>query len=137
MKKIISLLMCAVMLISSCCIIASAEKKDDTPVIFVPGFLQPYMYIDGEGDAEDEYLWPPMASKIVKRIIDDMPNFLASIIGLLWGNVETFGETLGGGAYAVAEKMSCNPDGTSVYPVIHYNNNPAESNAANLKKNRQ
>lgn len=134
MKKFISLLVCAAILISSCGILAAAQKKDDTPVIFVPGFLQPYMYIEGENGAEDEYLWLPTKEKIFNRIIDDMPNFLLSIFGLLFGDVENFGETLGGGAYAVAEKMRCNPDGTSVYPVVHYNNDPAESNAANLKK---
>lgn len=113
---------------------AFAAMPDDTPVIFVPGFLQSYMYIDGEDGAEDEYLWLPMKEKIFQRIIDDFPNFIRSLIGLMFGDVEGFGETLGGGAYAVAEKMRCNPDGTSVYPVIHYNNDPAESNAANLKK---
>ncbi len=134
MKKIISLVLAAAIIVSSCLIVASASKKDDAPVILVPGFLQPYMYIEGEDGAEDEYLWLPMKEKIFNRIIDDMPNFLASIFGLLFGDVETFGVTLGGGAYAVAEKMRCNPDGSSVYPIVHYKNDPAESNAANLKK---
>lgn len=134
MKKAVSLIMCVVLILSSCGIFASADKKESNPVIFVPGFLQPYMYIEGEEGAEDEYLWLPMKEKIFNRIVDDLPNFLYSIFGLLFGNVEYFGETLGGGAYAVAEKMKCNPDGSSVYPVVHYNNDPAESNAANLKK---
>lgn len=134
MKKFISLVICAAIVVSNCAMFASAAKKDDYPVIFVPGFLQPYMYIEGEDGAEDDYLWLPKKEKIFDRIIDDMPNFLASLIGLLWGDVENFGETLGGGAYAVAEKMRCNPDGSSVYPVVHYKNDPAESNAANLKK---
>lgn len=134
MKKIISIILCVALLASSCALFASAAKNDDTPLIIVPGFLQPYMYIEGENGAEDEYLWLPKKEKIFDRIIDDMPNFLASIFGLLIGDVENFGETLGGGAYAVAEKMRCNPDGSSVYPVVHYKNDPAESNAANLKK---
>lgn len=134
LKKFISILLCAAILVSSLGILAAAQKKDETPVIFVPGFLQPYMYIEGENGAEDEYLWLPKKEKIFDRIIDDMPNFLLSIFGLLLGDVENFGETLGGGAYAVAEKMRCNPDGSSVYPVVHYKNDPAESNAANLKK---
>ncbi len=134
MKKVISLILCAVLVFSSMGIIASAKEKEDTPVILVPGFLQPYMYIESTDGSEDEYLWLPMKEKIFDRIIDDMPNFLLSIFGLLLGDVENFGETLGGGAYAVAEKMRCNPDGSSVYPVVHYKNDPAESNAANLKK---
>ena len=134
MKKIISILLCTAIIISTCGLFASAKSKDDTPLIIVPGFLQPYMYIEGENGAEDEYLWLPKKEKIFKRIGDDMPNFLLSIFGLVFGDVENFGETLGGGAYAVAEKMRCNPDGSSVYPVVHYKNDPAESNAENLRK---
>lgn len=134
MKKTVCVILSILMIVSSCGLFASAEKKEQNPLIIVPGFLQPYMYIEGENGAEDEYLWLPKKEKIFDRIIDDMPNFLMSIFGLLFGDVENFGETLGGGAYAVAEKMRCNPDGSSVYPVVHYKNDPAESNAANLKK---
>lgn len=134
MKKFLSLVLALLIVFSAVSVNAFAKEKDDTPVIFVPGFLQPYMYIENEDGGEDEYLWLPMKEKIFKRIIDDMPNFIRSIVGLLYGDVENFGVTLGGGAYAVAEKMRCNPDGSSVYPVVHYNNDPAESNAANLKK---
>lgn len=133
MKKAISLIMCVVLVISGCGLFAAAEKKEQNPVIIVPGFLQPYMYIEGENGAEDDYLWLPKKEKIFERIADDLPNFLYSLFGLLFGNVEYFGETLGGGAYAIAEKMRCNPDGSSVYPVVHYKNDPEESNAANLK----
>ena len=134
MKKIISLVLAVLMVITVVPMTVFAKEKDDTPVILVPGFLQPYMYIEGEDGAEDEYLWLPRKEKIFKRIIDDLPNLVMSIFGLLYGDVKNFGVTLGGGAYAVAEKMRCNPDGSSVYPVVHYKNDPAESNAANLKK---
>lgn len=134
MKRFISVFMCIVLVISGCGIFASAKQKEQTPVILVPGFLQPYMYIEGENGAEDDYLWLMKREKIFDRIIDDMPNFLYSIFRLFFGDVEYFGETLGGGAYAIAEKMRCNPDGSSIYPVVHYKNDPAESNAANLKK---
>lgn len=135
MKKAISLALCAAILISSLGIFASAtQKSDNTPVIIVPGFLQPYMYIEGTNGAEDEYLWLPMKENVINRIVDDMPNFLISLLGLAFGEVEEFGETLGGGAYAIAEKMRCNADGTSVYPVVHYANDPAQSNAASLKE---
>ena len=127
MKKAISLLLCVVLIASSCGIVSAAAKKDDTPLVFVPGFLQPDMYIEDGG--EREYLWPPMAKNIVNRMKDDMPNFILSIFGLLLGDVEGFGYTLGTGAYAVAEKMRCNPDGSSVYPVQHYSNAPEQANA--------
>lgn len=134
MKKIFCVFLSIVLAVTSCGLFASASEKEQNPLIIVPGFLQPYMYIEGENGAEDEYLWLPKKEKIFDRIVDDMPNFLMSIFGLILGDVENFGETLGGGAYAVAEKMRCNPDGSSVYPVTHYKNDPAEANAENLKK---
>ncbi len=135
MKKLISLLVCFALLISSVSAFAAAESADDTPVIFVPGFMQPYMFIESEVEGEEDfYLWLPHIESIFKRIIDDMPNFIRSIFGLIGGDVRGFGETLGGGAYAVAQKLSCNPDGSSVYPITHYKNDPAEANGANLKK---
>ena len=54
MKKIISILLCAAVIVSSLGILAAAQKKEDNPVILVPGFLQPYMYIEGENGEEDE-----------------------------------------------------------------------------------
>lgn len=134
MKRFVSIMLCVAMIFSCVSVAAFAEEKDDTPVILVPGFLQPYMYIEGEDGAEDEYLWLFKKEKLFERIADDIGNLTLSIFGLLVGDVEGFGETLGGGAYAIAEKLRCNPDGTSVYPVVHYKNDPAESNAANLKK---
>ncbi len=134
MKRFISILLCTILVFSTCCVLSSAEQTDDTPVIVVPGFLQAYMFIEGEDGAEDEYLWLFEKEKLFDRILDDLPNFSLSLMGLIFGEAENFGKTLGGGAYALAEKLRCNPDGTSVYPVTHYKNDPAESNAENLKK---
>ncbi len=137
MKKVISLILCVAMLAASLTVFASAQQseKNDTPVIFVPGFLQPYMFIENEEEGqEDFYVWLPHIETIINRIIEDLPNFLRALFGLVGGDVRGFGEVLGGGAYAVAEKMRCNPDGSSIYPITHYNNDPAEANGANLKK---
>ncbi len=135
MKKALSFILCLALLLSSVAIMASAKPEEDVPLIIVPGFLQSYMFIEGEGDAEDHYYWLPHKEDIIQRIVDDMPNFLDSIAKLATKNdVENFGATLGGGAYAVAEKMTCNPDGSSIYPITHYKNDPAEANGENLKK---
>ena len=79
MKKFISILLCVTLVASCCGMMAFAKEKEETPVIFVPGFLQPYMYIEGENGEEDDYLWLPRKEKLFDRIIDDMPNFLLSI----------------------------------------------------------
>ena len=48
MKKFISILLCVAMMVSCISVAAFAKEADDTPVILVPGFLQPYIYIEGE-----------------------------------------------------------------------------------------
>ncbi len=134
MKKILAIVLCLILLMSNAALFASAkEEAENVPVIYVPGFMQCYMFIEEEGK-EDYYLWLPHKEAIFQRIIDDMPNFLKSIAGLIFkSDFETFGQTMGGGAYAVAEKMSCNPDGSPMYNTSHYINDPAVSNSEYLK----
>ncbi len=134
MKKFISLIMCAVIIIASLAVGASAKEEENIPTIMVPGFMQSYMFIEGEDGAEDYYLWLPHKEAVFQRIIDDFPNFIKSLIGLFYDDVEGFGATLGGGAQAVGGQLACNPDGTPIYNVTAYKNDPAEANAANLKE---
>lgn len=135
MKKLISLLLCVTLLISTGGIFAIAESADDTPVIIVPGFLQPFMFIEGENGAEDEYLWLMAKETLLEQIVNDLPALIPAFAGLTLGKAEQFGATLGKTAFSMGQKLRCNPDGTSVYPVTHYKNDPTKSNAKYLKEN--
>lgn len=133
MKKVISLIL-AVVLVASCCIVAGAQQ-DDTPVIFIPGFLEPKMCINVDKDNEEQ-LFPPTFTKIAGRIITDSPNFITSIIGFLFGDAEALGASIGGGANYVCEKMKCNPDGSSKYELETYPADPAICNMKYLSSHK-
>lgn len=132
MKKIISLFLCTVILaVSLIPAVHADEVKNDNPTVLVPGFLQSYMFIEDEnGDREN--LFPPEAKNIIVRIMQDLHNFLPALFGLLWGDFENFGYTLGTGIYPVAGELACNPDGSSVNDIKHYSNAPEDSNAASI-----
>lgn len=133
MKKIISILLCAVIIFSALSVCVNAEK-DETPVIFVPGFLQSYMYIEGENGEEDEYIWLFEKEKIFSLIGSDLENFIPSLLGLTMGQAGQFGELLGKGLVDLLYKLECNPDGSSIYPITHAANDPAQANVAALKQ---
>lgn len=134
MKKLIGIILCIAMLIPCFTAGASASSKNDDPIILISGFLCSQLYKDYGTDTEEK-VWVMDASKITDRISDDLPRFLKTFAGLAVGNTEDFGETLGEGAGAVLEDLRCNPDGSSVYPVSHYPNDPAVSNIEYMLNN--
>ena len=135
MKKVISIILCVALLVSCCGVFSFAEQGEDYPLIIVPGFLQPYMFIEGEDGEEDEYLWLMSIETLLSRLVSDMPTLLPAALGLAFGKTEEFGAALGKTANALGDKLRCNPDGSSVYPVTHYKNDPAWSNAEYLSNN--
>lgn len=135
MKKVISIVLCAALLVSCCFVSAFAEREEDYPLIIVPGFLQPYMFIEGEEGEEDEYLWLMSIETLLSRLVSDLPTLLPAAMGLAFGKTEEFGAAIGKTANALGEKLRCNPDGSSVYPVTHYRNDPEWSNAEYLMNN--
>ena len=66
MKKPVCIILSLLIIVSSCGLFASASEREQNPLIIVPGFLQPYMYIEGEDGSEDDYLWLPKKEKIFK-----------------------------------------------------------------------
>ena len=135
MKKVISVVLCAAIIFSCCGVFAFAEREEEYPLIIVPGFLQPYMFIEGEEGKEDEYLWLMSIETLLSRLVSDIPTLLPAAAGLAFGKTEEFGAALGKTANALGDKLRCNPDGSSVYPVTHYKNDPAWSNAEYLSNN--
>lgn len=128
MKRILSFLLAAVMIISCLSVNAFAKsEKENDPIILISGFMCSQLYLNF-GKENEEKIWGPSADIIFDRVKGDFPNLAKSLAGLIKGNKEKFGETLGEGAKAVLGKLTCNPDGSSVYPVSHYPNNPATSN---------
>lgn len=128
MKKIIGVLLCFAVIVSCCGIGAfAAEDKNDDPIILISGFLCTQLYKNYATESEEK-VWIFDVGKVTDRIGDDLPRFLKTFAGLAVGKTEDFGKALGEGARDILDDLSCNPDGSSKYPVTHYPNDPATSN---------
>ena len=134
MKKIISILLCVAITVSCCVFGASASEKKDKPIILVSGFLCSQLFLN-YGQQNEERVWILEPDKIFDYIGDNFWSFSKSLAGLAIGKTDEFGKTLGEGAYSVLGKLECKPDGSSVYPLSHYPNNPATSNVEYMLAN--
>ncbi|MBQ8015958.1 MAG: hypothetical protein IJ264_07230, partial [Clostridia bacterium] len=126
MKRLIGIIICAAMIVSCCSVGVSANEKDDDPIILISGFLCSQLFMN-YGAENEEKVWVMAPSRITDKIGDDLPRLLKTFAGFAVGNTEDFGKTLGEGAGDVLENLRCNPDGSSVYPISHYPNDPAVS----------
>ena len=134
MKKIISILLCVAITVSCCVFGVSASEKKDKPIILVSGFLCSQLFLN-YGQQNEERVWILEPDKIFDYIGDNFWSFSKSLAGLAIGKTDEFGKTLGEGAYSVLGKLEGNPDGSSVYPLSHYPNNPATSNVEYMLAN--
>ena len=134
MKKIIALIMTVAILVSCCIVPAHASEKNDDPIILISGFLCSQLYCE-YGTENEEKVWVLDLDKVTGRIGDDLPNFLKSLAGAFVGKTDEFGETIGEGASVILEKLRCNPDGSSVYNISHYPNNPETANVGYMLDN--
>ncbi len=127
MKRLIGISLCAAIVISCCGSGAYASEKNDDPIVLISGFLCSQLYMNYGGENE-ERVWVMEPARITDTIGDDLPRFLQTFAGLAIGKTEGFGKALGDSVKTVLENLRCNPDGSSVYPVSHYPNDPAVSN---------
>lgn len=134
MKRFIAVLLCTSILISLCGVAASAEEREEYPVILISGFMCSNLFLD-YGTPAQEKVWPPEVNKITGTIKKDISDFAPALFRLALGKTEQFGEVLGNGMADVLEELRLNPDGTTVYPVTHYPNNPRYSTVAYMREN--
>ena len=134
MKKITAFVLCAVMIFLCFSGTAYASEKNGDPIILISGFMCSPLYYE-YGTENEEKLWVPEVDKILDTIGDDLPRFLKTFAGALIGKTDEFGETIGESAGILFEKLRTNSDGTSVYNVSHYPNNPETSNIEYMLEN--
>ena len=133
MKRIICLIL-SVVLVFSCCIIVSAAE-DDTPVIFIPGFIETIMGVNVDEDNEEQ-LWPFTVETVVGKIASDSPALITLLAGLIFGDFDKLGARLGKDAEEVLHKLTCNPDGSSDYGIESFPQDPELCNVGYLSKHK-
>lgn len=136
MKKffcvLLSLLMVYVMVFSA----AAVKAENDTPIIFVSGFLQTALLLE-KSDGSLENIWFPDVLGKIHIVGMHLPDVIKSFIDSFDNNPEKFGKTLMDTMSDLMPMMKCNPDGSSVYPVHPYENNPAERSFASIKNSEE
>ncbi len=110
MKKVISIILAAVLMLGICtpAFAAKSCKCGHTPVIYIPGFGAP-IYNELDSD-EPVSVFPPSGDAIASAV----PDLLVAVMGgLLTGNDEIFGTYAIKGAEKMLGAAACNPDGTA------------------------
>lgn len=134
MKKIISLLLSLILVFSTCAVAFSASVEfdeneiSDYPLIIVPGYSSSSLY----DPVEEKVVWGLDWDYVVERVMDRIVDLGIGLGALTVGNAEYIGQTVGEEINGLFEKMRCNPDGTSVYPIERTVSTAEELNNANL-----
>ncbi len=122
MKKIIAILLCAVILFCSFGSMVSAVKKDDYngyPLILVPGYASASLCYEENGEVYSAWGWK--AEDLTTDFANNGLSLLEGIDLLIRGNDSFFLNAVGVSMQQLFEPMECNPDGTSkknVRPVL-------------------
>lgn len=134
MKKLICIVLCAALLVSCGCMEAFASNEKNNPTILVSGFLCSQLYLN-YGKENEEKVWGIDVNKVLDNVKSDLPELSKKVAGLALGKKEELGQTIGEAAYEILGKLACNPDGSSVYPLSFYPNNPETSNVKYMLEN--
>ena len=109
-----------------CAAVPAFAANEEIPLITVGGYASSQLY-DYSGD-EPQQVWPFDPQAALKQTASDLPNFTISLLKFLCGSSESLGNAVADGGMKILEKMFCNEDGSSVYNVNHYPNDPALTN---------
>ncbi len=136
MKKTLSIFLAVVILLLGVCApVASAQQISTLPAIILGGFSSGQLYLD-YGEESEEKVWSFEASAMLKQTVSDLGNFVPALLRLmLLGDFSTMGSVLGNGGKIILEKLFCNEDSSSVYPLETYPADPAISSYTYLKEN--
>ena len=120
MKKVLSVIMSAVIVFSVCGILASAKRDDieynGYPVILVPGYSSSFLYDTETG----EQAWGLDFSKIGGMVLESTVKLGVALGAMTVGNADKIAQYIGDGIIEMCAELPCNPDGSSVRPLERY-----------------
>ena len=136
MKKILCVILSAVLVFASCAVAVSASsdvKGDitDYPVIIVPGYSSTNLYY-GESLETGESVWGLDFDHVLDRVLARIAELGIGLGVFAWGNAEYITDVLAEEMTALFEKLRCNPDGTSAYELHLDYTEAADKNSAYL-----
>lgn len=135
MKKLISVLLCAVLVacIFVPCASAVPAVEEQYPIVVVPGYSSSPLIYYGE-DGTREHVWGLDIDAILAKVLGNIAGVLKGL-GLAVTEIDSayLADLIGDNFEDFVGKLKCNPDGSSTYNVIPLFENTAEAtNAANI-----
>ncbi|MBQ6021216.1 MAG: alpha/beta fold hydrolase, partial [Clostridia bacterium] len=124
MKKAVSVLLSAVLfalVLIPAAQVAQAAGARDYPTIIVPGYSSTDLYLDGE------QLWRLDKDAILNTVLEKIAQYGRGLGELALQRPEYLCDVLGQDMLDYVGKLAMNPDGTSVYDVVTYENDPART----------
>ena len=139
MKKLLCIIMSAVMLLSlSCTAFAAGEVKGDIseyPVIIVPGYSSSNLYY-GDSLETGEAVWGLNFDYVLERVLARIAELGIGLGTFAFDDAEYITDVVASELNPLLEKLRCNPDGTSAYELHQDYTDALHKNNAYLIENR-
>lgn len=129
MKKTLSVLMSAmlfVLILAPVGRTAQAAGARDYPTVVVPGYSSTDLYLDGE------QLWRLDKDAILNTVLEKIAQYGRGLGELALQRPEYLCDVLGRDMLDYVGKLAMRPDGSSVYDVVTYENDPARTSYSYL-----
>ncbi|MBR5262397.1 MAG: hypothetical protein IKV49_01115, partial [Clostridia bacterium] len=139
MKKLLCIIMSAVMLLSlSCTAFAAGEVKGDIseyPVVIVPGYSSSNLYY-GDSLETGETVWGLNFDYVLERVLARIAELGIGLGTFAFDDAEYITDVVASELNPLLEKLRCNPDGTSAYELHQDYTDALHKNNAYLIENR-
>lgn len=138
MKKILSVLLIAVMVLCVCPVAYAFDTQQESyseyPIIMVPGYTSSSFYKIDEETGEKVMVWGDAAGQVVSGAQDGMLEKILAEAAKFFvtGDAKDLAAILGAGFNRIFADMKCTDNGRPVVPVYNYVHTAEETNYANL-----
>lgn len=140
MKRVISVILCAVMIFSCTASAATAAKEenlpsfewDGHPVIFIQGYSGPILIRD-RGLETEEQVWGIKPGDLFKKLIPNLYGILSSISKYADGDTAPFVEQFREVSAELIDDISMLPDGSSKYNIVSFPSTVEEASITYIK----
>ena len=122
MKKAVSFILSIVLALTLLAPAAvAAEAKTVYPTIMVAGYSSSDLYIG------DRKIWGLDTDNIIQEVLHNIAKFGIGLGELAFQQPDYFSDLLGQKMVDIVGDMACNPDGTSLYPLTTFAQDPAHT----------
>lgn len=129
MKKLLSVLLSFTLFLLILTPVGAAQTNvRDYPTIIVPGFSSYNLYLNGEK------IWRLDKDAIMDTVLAEIAKFGRGLGELAFRQPKYLSDLIGQEMLNYVGKLAMNPDGTSIYDIVTYDQDPAHTQYSYLRK---